>query len=299
MERKKGIGAVVLSSLLFGVTPALARLTYLGGNTSMQMVFLRSFLALPVLLGILLRQKISLRVSRRELLHLLLGGFLGSAATTMCLYASYQYISVGVATSIHFAYPLLVVCAGALFFQETITLRKGIALAGGLVGILLLGEGDGALAIAGVALALFSAVTFAFKVIWMGRSSLGQMDSMKVTFYFCLCDCVCSALVGGLSGQMPRAMTGQAWLLSLAVALLLSVVAVPCLKYGIEQIGSSSASILSTLEPVASIVVGVWLLHEAITGRKVLGCLLILCSVLCVALTRQPTAPPQTDDSAA
>lgn len=290
MDNWKGSGAVFLSSVLFGVTPIFARLTYEGGNTSLQMVFLRSFLALPVLFMVLRLRGVSLKVSGRELGQLALGGFFGSSATTICLYASYRYIPVGVATSINFAYPLLVALASVLLFHEPLVPQKAVVLLCGLAGVFLLMDGGGVFGVYGILFALASAFTFAFKVIWMDKSVLSGMHSMKVAFYFCICDCISSGLIGAAVGQFPRTMTPVSWGYALLVSMLLSVGAVPLLKYGIGRVGASIASILSTMEPITSVAVGILVLREDLSVRKGLGCLLIISGVILTSFIKNQKA---------
>ena len=70
--RAKGILLTVLSALLFGVTPVLASRTYELGSNAITTTFYREVLVMPVLLAVLLIRRTSLRVSRRQLLCLLL-----------------------------------------------------------------------------------------------------------------------------------------------------------------------------------------------------------------------------------
>ena len=72
-ERSRaGMGTlcVMLSALIFGVTPIMAKWTYAGGSNAVNLTLLRSLLALPVLLVLALRQPGGLRVGRYAALPL-------------------------------------------------------------------------------------------------------------------------------------------------------------------------------------------------------------------------------------
>ena len=295
-----GTLAVMASSLLFGATPILARMAYAGGSNFITMTFLRALLALPVLFIILKVQKIPMGLTKKEALRLLVVGLFGSVATTLCLYASYNYIPVGMATTLHFVYPLIVSLAGMLLYGEKMTLQKGAALALGLFGIVLFAEGTSAAGILGVGLALLSAFTFSFKVIQLGKPPLLAMHSIKVVFYLCLVECLGAGGLGLASGQLVFSLTPVAWLCTILVAMLLSVVAVPLLKYGISHVGSAVAAILSTLEPITSVVCGVLFLQETLTVQKIIGCILVLAGVLCITLRlkRPKNGPTEKKDEA-
>ncbi len=62
-------------------------------------------MAVPVLLVMLLVRKIDLRINRRELVTLAAISVAFSAPTTYILYAAYDYIGVGLSTTLHFFIP--------------------------------------------------------------------------------------------------------------------------------------------------------------------------------------------------
>ena len=66
-------------------------------------------MAVPVLLVMLLVRKIDLRINRRELVTLAAISVAFSAPTTYILYAAYDYIGVGLSTTLHFLYPMFTV----------------------------------------------------------------------------------------------------------------------------------------------------------------------------------------------
>ena len=111
----KGICCTLLSAVIFGFTPILVRIAYEGGANSITITFLRAWLALPLLYALMHRRHIPLRLEDSQVKHVLLLGIVGSCATTVCLYMSYNFISVGMATTLHFIYPILVSLGCALF----------------------------------------------------------------------------------------------------------------------------------------------------------------------------------------
>lgn len=54
-------------------------------------------------------------------------------------------------------------------------------------------------------------------------------------------------------------LTPQAWFISTVFALLCTVVALSLLQIGIKHVGASTAAILTTFEPITSIICGVLL----------------------------------------
>ena len=50
---------------------------------------------------------------------------------------------------------------------------------------------------------------------------------------------------------------------------------------GIRNTSALSASIISTFEPVVSVLIGTVMLHEALAGIQILGLVLVLSGILC------------------
>ncbi|MDU2158778.1 DMT family transporter, partial [Clostridium sp.] len=133
----KGILFTILSAIIFGFTPALANITYEFGNNSLSMTFFRNLLAIPILFFILKYKRISLKVEKKELKHIFILSLIGVALTTALLYSSYSYIGVGVATTLHFMYPIFVALACRFIFNETLGKRKVLSLVMAFLGVAL------------------------------------------------------------------------------------------------------------------------------------------------------------------
>ena len=99
-----------------------------------------------------------------------------------------------------------------------------------------------------------------------------------------------SVLILGLTltmNQFTLRITPAAWMIALVTALLVSVVAVLPYQKGVHLIGAQNAAILSTFEPITSLVVGVLVYHEILTASSLAGCVLILTSVVIVARMKE------------
>ena len=281
----KGIIFTAVSAVIFGFTPVLARISYDGGANGITMTFLRCFLSLPVLFLILKIKGIPLRVEKAWRMPVSVCGVFGAFATTVTLYMSYSYIPVGMATTLHFVYPVLVTVGCVLIFKEGITVKKVLALLCGAAGTLLFlenfsaGSGSGA----GIFLALLSGLFSSVHMIVMDKSGIKNMYYFKLSFYLCLFGAVLSGIYGGVTGQLTLHLTGQAWFFAFLVSLCTSVGAISLFQLGIRYTGAVAAAILSTLEPITSVILGVLVLGELFTTRKIAGCVCILFSVVLIA----------------
>lgn len=114
--KSKGIFLTILSAIIFGFTPIIAKITYDLGSNGITLAFLRHAMVIPILYGIIKLQKVSLHITKTQLKNILLVGIFGSGLAILTLYSSYSYISVGSATVLHFLYPMFVSLLSLVFF---------------------------------------------------------------------------------------------------------------------------------------------------------------------------------------
>lgn len=282
--RYLGFFFAAASAVFYGVQPALIRVTYDGGSNGITMTFLRSILALPFLLFLVRRQGETLKLDPGDFRRVLILGAGGSASTTILLYSSYAYIPTGVATTLHFIYPLLVTVGCVIFLREKLTAPKIFALILSTAGIACFMGRDASFHPTGLALALLSGVCYAFFAVYMSASGLKRYHHFKLTFYMCAVVGSCAGLFGAVTGQLTFDLTPEAWLFSLLVALCVGIAANSLFQLGIRYAGPSSTAILSTLEPITSVIVGCLLLGESMTGLKLVGCVCIFSGVILITL---------------
>ena len=84
-----------------------------------------------------------------------------SVSTTYLVYESYRYIGVGLATTLHFLYPMFTVLFGWVLFRQRPDRYKAAALVLATLGVALATGSSDSYAATGIVLALISAMTYA------------------------------------------------------------------------------------------------------------------------------------------
>lgn len=246
----------------------------------MMMSFLRALLSLPFLYAVLKSKNVDLHITKEEAIKVTILGFFGTALTMVMLYLSYNYIAVGTATTLHFTYPALVMVFSVLFLGKRCNKFAVLSLLISVAGVSLFLEKGQAGAIVGVVLALASAGSYAFYILFMDRSGLKNFYAYKLSFYLDLVATISMFLLAGFTGNLTFAITPIGWIYSFIVAVLASVLAISFFQMGVHSIGAVGAGMFSLLEPVTSIIAGYFLLNEMMNGQKILGCVLIFLSLM-------------------
>lgn len=285
MKNIKGLLYIVLASVSFGIMPILAKLAYSQGANPYSVLFLRFLFASIMLLYYLLKKGISLKLDKTTFLWIILLGVFGYSATSGFLFVSYNYISVGLATMIMYTYPIIVTFFSTFIYKEKIYLQKVIALSLSVLGVyVLIGVGKEVFSFKGISFALMSAIFYSIYVLGASSGKLKQVNSYVMTFYLSISASATMLLLGLKNSSITLNISFYGIVCIMLLAFISTVVALMAFLEGVRLIGPSNASILSTLEPIVSLVLGWIILKEAISISTALGSLLILSSI--IILTR-------------
>ncbi|MBQ7329982.1 MAG: EamA family transporter [Oscillospiraceae bacterium] len=284
MKTLKGYLFAILSAVIYGLMPLMASHIYADGVNAMTLVLLRNLLALPVLAVLAFCQQKTLKVPAKALGGMAFLAAFGCCITPVLLFSSYHYIPSGTATTIHFVYPAIVVLIGILFLKKKAQLGTVLSLVLCVGGICLFYKPGADFHWGGAGLALLSGVTFAIYVAMLPVLRQEQVKGFLFTFYIALCSTMMMAIACVATDNLvlPQSLTGWAWCLLFALGVTAG--AVVLFQQGTFLIGPERASILSTFEPITSVVVGVVFMEEVIGLRDYVGIALVLAASVLIAL---------------
>lgn len=276
--RYLGTGCAMLSAVIFGATPLLAKAAYSSGSNEIALIFGSTVTALPVLALLLVTLRIDCKVTRKQWLEILITGTLGGS-TTMLLFASYNYVATGIATTLHFTYPAFVCIGSLIFMGQRITGTKAGALALSLAGMLLAADFGGSMDLRGAGLALLSGLTYSAYILALELTGLKQMNFIKLCFYMSIVKTVIAGIYGLVAGKLGIHMDGLVMGLTLVMGILSVILAVILFQMGVCYAGAANAAVFSLLEPVTSLMLGTLCLSEPMTCGKGIGCVFILAGI--------------------
>lgn len=281
-NRVKGILATILSATYFGFQPMIMMTFYEGGGNSFTGTMLRYGLPIPICFVYLLINKIDLRLDKRKLLHVIhLSIFM--SGTTLLLYLSYNYIPTGMATTIHFLNPTFTMIGSVVLYKTKVIKSKLVAIILCMIGIILFFDGEAGFSVRGFVLAFISSMTYAYYSIYLDHSDLNSMDSIKLIFYCNIVSTIFIFIIGLIFNNISFEVTSGAWTAIIIVAILNTFIGVLGYQIGIKYIGAESTSILSTCEPIVSVIVGYIVYSEVMTIRTIFACIAILVATIIVA----------------
>lgn len=246
MLRVKGILWAALSSSTFGLAPLFTLLLLGVGYSSFEVLTYRWGVASLCLGAYGLLAGCDFRLGRRELGTVFLLS-LFRAATSLSLVIAYQNIASGVASTIHFMYPLVVAVVMMCFFRERGSVWTFAAIGMSIVGAVLLSlgnvdfsHGDTTL---GIVSATVSVVAYGGYIVGVRRSRAVEIDSTVLTCCVMAFGALFFIAGGLLTGGVRLEADPHTWLYILGVAIPATAVSNMALVQAIKSIGPTLTSI--------------------------------------------------------
>jgi drug/metabolite transporter (DMT)-like permease len=282
VSRNVGVAFIVLSAVGYGAMPIFARFAYASGVNPTTLLFLRFAFASPVMLALVALRRA--RFPTGKPLAALVGlGAVIYVVQALCYFTALTRAPASLVALILYLYPVLVAVGATLAYHEPFTVSRGIALALALGGAaLMIGLETGGTP-EGVVLAIAAATIYAVYIL----AGTKVMKSVSPLAAAAVVICSTAVVYGGIAAVQGPVWPGTAagWLFIAALSLVSTVAAIALFFAGLERVGPTSASILSTFEPAVAVTLAALLLGEAITPSKIAGGVLILAAVLVTART--------------
>lgn len=286
MNKLKGAFYGIASSATFGLIPLFTLPLMKSGWGYHAILFYRYFLAALILGLILGIRKISLKVTPRELgILFLLSVF--AMLSALFLIQGYGSLPSGVATTIHFLYPVFVAIIMMLFFREKKSLPVFISIALAITGVALLSlnEAGGSFSLFGITIVAISALTYAIYLVGINKSSIKRMNALKFTFYIMFLGALQFFILSLYNGDFQLITRGSDFTNAFLLALLPTVISNFTLVCAISHIGSTMTAILGAMESVTAVTIGIFVFHEPFSAYLLLGLICVLGSVNIIILS--------------
>ena len=272
------LGAVAAAT--YGMNPLFALPLYKAGMNPDSVLFFRYLFAIPVLGMMIVARGRSFKLKRKEVLPLIIMGLL-VALSSLALFQSYNYMDVGIASTLLFVYPILVALIMWIAFKEKLTLPTVLCILLALGGIgLLYKSGDGStLNLTGIILVMISALSYAIYIVGVNQSTLKNLATLSLTFDVLLFGLVLFLVRVDFGQSLRVAETWYLWGNLIALAIFPTAISFLCTTQAIQYIGSTPTAILGALEPLTAVFFGVVVFGESLTLRLSCGMLMIILAV--------------------
>lgn len=274
-----GTTLVIIATISYATEAIAAKTAYSYGATVETTLTVRYMVAAAAFwIGVLIWKQ-PLRLTGRQYLSIAAATIGGHAAAVLALFYAFSYLSAGMAILFLYVYPTIVTVLAYFLLKEPFTFKKALSLLltfGGAA--VILGQPLNGLDMRGVGLALLAALMNAIFYV-AGAKMLKEIPVLVFNTYLVTLAMIIFGTLGAATGRLNFDIGVQAWGWLVFLGLVATALALGAVFRGIQLIGASRASIISTLEPAITALLGFWLLGELLTGAQMAGGALILFGV--------------------
>ena len=287
-QKRKGKFYAIISGLMYSLLGYFGVSIIKEGYSVENMSFWRFFIAAIFIFIIMLPNWKKMKVDKIDAMKMLVIGAIFYGGCSMLYFVAAKYIGTGLAIVIFFTFPAFVLLINKFLYGIRITKNYIAAVGLIMVGLVLLIDLKEMKAdIMGIFLSILTGILYAGYVV--GGKQI-QMPPLTSTFLACA-GCFISAFVLSVNdGSFVIPQGVDVWIDILGISIISTALPMLLLLEALRYISSTKGAILSVLEPVFMVFVGIMFLGEKISLLQGVGVCVILSGSLITLISPQSFA---------
>ena len=273
-EQRQGSLYAIGSGLCYGLIGYFGVTVMNAGLSLSNMMFWR-FLIASIFMGVILIPSYkSVFKSWTENVKIILYGMAFYGPSAIVYFMSSRYVGTGLAMVIFFVYPAMVMLVNVFYYKMVLKKMDYIAFSLVALGMLCLVDmKELTFDILGICFGVLSAVLYACYIVASKKSKIPPNVSTFMVSFGCMITSLIVCLVDG-TFEVPQ--TLGLWSNITSMSIVCTTLPILMFLQSLKYISSEKASMLSVLEPVFVVILGVALLGEHVTILQAIGAVVIL-----------------------
>lgn len=270
----------------------MVKLAYQYDIDAVELLLLRMVFALPfyIIIAFLKKPKNPDQIKNRDYLWVFFFGFVGYYLASYFDFLGLKHIKASMERIILFIYPTLVLLISRIFLKKAITKPQVIAILITYIGIIITFSqeleisGDGV--IIGGSLVFLSALTYATYLAGSGWL-IPKFGATTFTSYAMIVSCTGIIMHYFLFRRTDlTSYELEVYLLSLAMALVSTVIPSYMVSAAIKTLGAPNFSIIGSLGPISTIILANIFLDERMTSIQIIGTVVVIMGIIVISRSK-------------
>lgn len=280
---------IIIGAALWGTIGWYVKNLYTLGFTPMEVVTLRAWTSAMILIIYqLITAPKQLKLHNKSDIKYFLGtGILSIIFFNFCMFKAIELSTLPMATALLYTAPAFVTIISFFVFKEPLTRIKIGALLITLIGtglvVGLIPFNIEVIQIGSIIFGLGSGIGFAFYSIF-SKFALEKYTSLTITTYTFIVAALALTPFFPYHTKLHILADPTVLFYAFGLGFLPTAIAYIIYTYGLNQTEASSASILSTVEPVVATLIGIFIFQEAFSLIQALGMACIIGAVILIQL---------------
>ncbi|MEL7563549.1 MAG: DMT family transporter [Dehalobacterium sp.] len=301
-NKTRGIIFVIAAAMCFGTGAIIIKAAYsiqLTGWEFITLQLLFSSTMLTVVYCVRRKKKLERPITRQKLFKLALLGSVGTLGGAAFYILGLQYVEASVGIVLFYTYPAFTALGAGVFFKEKLKLKHYLCLGLTLTGIVFTIDFWNidlqGVSFKGAFLILLSALSYTLFTLY-GEKNLADSSSLEITTFTQLFAFLTFSIIKPPIFLL-HGLSLYALFLGFIMALFTSVLSYWLILKGINIIGASKASIISTSEIPFTILLAMLILGEKLTLYQFIGAVLIIASIIFLDIEEKNVVPQVSNNS--
>lgn len=279
-QKVKGYIAAAISAISFGLIPLFVVPVKKAGISMDVTLFYRFFLGGVMIALYMVTRGISLRLHRSDVPKLAAMGVF-YALSSEFLFQGYDLLTVGIASTLIYTYPIIIAVILYFGFGEQISPAAKLSIVLATAGVFCMSWEGGNMEfnLYGVIIVMLGSLAYALYMLMVNRGNL-KVRGVSLTCY--------SLLFSSAFYAVKTLITGQSFLLPSTYwlgfiggfSLITTVISVLAMVIAIQLIDSTPTAVLGALEPVVAVWIAIIFFGEIVTWNLIAGVVLIISALL-------------------
>ena len=285
----KGIIYAILATISYSSTPTFTQLGYKGGIATNTLLFSRHLVSLIFMLPVVFRKESYTGIRKRHIPWILLLCAMAVFGNVTFNYA-YHYLPNMVSVAVSISYVAFVFIMEMIMGREKFTKTRGLIACLTFLGLLVIAVPgfSGGLNMTAFAVGLIAALQYSVQVILLNSKYLKEVPTEVILLTGIIPIMIFSSVRCLMAGEPLLPSGALQWISIICLGTIGVIVARGLFYKSVRLIGATRASMIDSLEPLSSAVLGFVLLGQGLSVYTVLGSALMIVSI--ILLLREKSA---------
>ena len=285
----RGIIYALLAMISYSSTPTFTQVGYKAGIETDTLLFSRHLVSLICLMPVALKKSTYSAIGKKQIPGLLiLASF--SIVGNLTFNHAYHYLPNMIAVSVSLSYIVFVFIIEILLGRERFTAKRGLIIsltALGLIVIAIPGF-DGAFDMKAFMIGLFASLVYSTQVSMINSKILRQVPADIIVLTSVIPIMIFSGIRCLFRGESLLPSNGMQWFAIICLGTIGVIFARGLFYRSMRLIGATKASMIDSLEPFSSAVLGFLLLGQGLSPYTVAGSVLMMASIILLLKEKDP-----------
>lgn len=277
----RGIIYAILATISYSSTPTFTQLGYKGGIATNTLLFSRHLVSLICMLPIFLKKESYASLAKKHIPWIILLCVMAVFGNVTFNYA-YHYLPNMVSTAVSISYVAFVFIFEMIMGREKYTRTRGLISCLTILGLLVIALPgfSGGLDMKAFAVGLVAALQYSVQVLLINSKHLKEVPTEVILLTGIIPIMIFSSIRCLAAGEPLLPSGTLQWIAIICLGTIGVIVARGLFYKSVRLIGATRASMIDSLEPLSSAVLGFVLLGQGLSVYTVTGSALMIVSIM-------------------